>query len=95
MHRLNCLPCRQVLRNFAQNMSSGLALPLVAQNGSASVTDGLHKQCQFTMDLSIEADPAGSDREGQQRSSLAAAASNGSAEGLPGGASRQLRQVSA
>ena len=99
MHRLYFLLCRQALRNFAQNMSSGLALPLVAQNESASVTDGLHKQCQFIMDLSVETKPAGSNKEGQKRSLLPADASNGpaegSAEGSPGGASRRLRQVSA
>ena len=103
MHCLHFLLCRQALRSFAQNMSSGLALPLVAQNKSASITDGLHKHCQFTMDLSVEANPAGGNREGQQRNLVPPAASNGSAEGsaegsaggLPGGASRQLRQVSA
>ena len=94
MHRLCFLLCRQALRSLAQNMSSGLALPLMAQNKSASITDSLHKQCQFTMDLSVETNPAGSDREGQQRSSLPAAASNSSAEGSPGGARTQLRQVS-
>ena len=69
-------------------MSSGLALPLMAQNESASVTDGLHKQCEFTLDLSVENNSAGSNGEGQQHSSLSAA------EGPPGGARRQLRQVS-
>lgn len=94
VHRLYSLLCRQALRSFAQNMSSGLALPLVAQNKSASVTDGLHKHCKFTLDLSVETNAAGSDREEQQRSSLPAAAFEGSAEASPGGASRRLRQVS-